>query len=177
MYQEHEAMMSAMDKKMAEVRDGVDANEDRVAENASKMAITEVLSKVVAKDDFKEEISKAGDLIADTISGLLEIKDIKGLEELLEEIKKIKGQRLGGGGFSSIAMQQHFIFKETPSGTINGVNTDFVLNLTPSPTDSLTVYRGGAVQTLTEDYTLSGKTITFLVAPVVGEIIRCDYLI
>jgi hypothetical protein len=74
-------------------------------------------------------------------------------------------------------MDQHFIDDETPTGTVNGVNTDFVLGHAPSPVGSLKVFKGGTRMRLTEDYTFSGQMITFLIAPVVGEIILCDYRI
>ncbi len=67
---------------------------------------------------------------------------------------------------------------ETPVGTVNGVNTIFTCRRLPHP-GSLKVYRGGARQRVTEDYTISehGKKITFLTAPQVGEIILLDYRI
>lgn len=59
--------------------------------------------------------------------------------------------------------------KEVPAGVINGVNTVFTLQNTPvSGTDMVflsgQLQAGGGV-----DYTLSGKTITFKIAPNIGE--------
>lgn len=75
------------------------------------------------------------------------------------------------GGGSSI----NFSIGEVPSGTVNGVNTDFTLANTPTA-NTLAVYRGGARQQggAGKDYTLSGVTITFAYAPQVGEVILCD---
>jgi len=104
----------------------------------------------------------------------LEIEDIKGLKETLERLETVR--RMGGvGGFSYIAMQQHIVDDETPAGTLNGVNTDFTILSVPNPTNSLKVYRNGQRLKLTEDYTVSKNTITFLIAPNVGEILTCDY--
>ncbi len=72
-------------------------------------------------------------------------------------------------------MNIHIIDDETPNGTVNGVNTDFTISLTPSPTTSLKVYVNGQRMKLTEDYTLSSKTITFVTAPPTGSILTVDY--
>lgn len=68
-----------------------------------------------------------------------------------------------------------FIYDETPSGTVNGSNTAFILANTPV-SGSLIVFRDG--QRLVgggADYTLSGTTITFVTAPATGSVIKCDY--
>lgn len=103
--------------------------------------------------------------------------DITPLQAQIDEaIKRIEATpRRVGGGFSYIAMLQHIIDDETPSGLVNGVNTDFVLANTPNPATSLKVYVNGQRMKKTEDFTLSGKTITFLTAPPTGSIILCDY--
>lgn len=68
----------------------------------------------------------------------------------------------------------NFADSETPTGDIDGANTDFVLAHTPA-TGSLKVYLNGMRMSLAEDYTLATATITFLIAPGSGSIITCDY--
>ena len=103
---------------------------------------------------------------------------IRGLEELIRGIGKGTGLTFfGGGGVSKMSMDRYIVDPYTPTGTIDGSNTDFTLVKAPNPTASLKVWRGGALQSLTEDYTLSGKTVTFLVAPVVGEILKVEHRI
>ena len=68
----------------------------------------------------------------------------------------------------------NFADSETPTGDVDGANTDFVLAHTPE-TGSLKVYLNGMRMSLTEDYTLATATITFLTAPDSGSIITCDY--
>jgi hypothetical protein len=68
----------------------------------------------------------------------------------------------------------NFADSETPTGDVDGTNTDFVLAHTPEP-GSLKVYLNGMRMSLTEDYTLPPATITFLTAPDSGSIITCDY--
>lgn len=50
---------------------------------------------------------------------------------------------------------------ETPAGVINGLNAAFTLQNTPSPSNSVQLYRNGMLQRLGVDYTISGATITF----------------
>lgn len=64
--------------------------------------------------------------------------------------------------------------RETPSGTINGVNKIFTISNTPIA-NTLEVYVNGLLQDLTNDYTFSGTTITFVDAPSVGETILTLY--
>ena len=68
----------------------------------------------------------------------------------------------------------NFADSETPTGDVDGANTDFVLAHTPL-TGSLKVYLNGMRMSITEDYTLATATITFLTAPDSGSIITCDY--
>lgn len=63
---------------------------------------------------------------------------------------------------------------EVPAGDINGVNTDFVIANTPT-SGTLQVYLNGTRQKVTDDFTLSTATITFLIAPPSGSNILVDY--
>jgi len=182
MIREHEAMMSAMDAKMDEIKPLEPVDTDLIAKQASDLAITAIIPKIPTYETFKDNLSKAGDLIVDTLSKQegeekLHIADIWKLQETLDELRQIRSRTLGGGGFSTIAMQQHFIDDETPTGDINGVNTDFVISLTPSPASSLKVFLDGQRMKLTTDYTFTNKTITFLTAPLTGSLITVDYRI
>jgi len=167
-------------RKIKEGKDGKDADPQITAQIASDLAITAIKPLIPSKVAIEEEIPKLGDLIADALEGLddekkLKIEAIKDLRKELDELKQLRTRTLGGGGFSKIAMDQHFIDDETPTGTINGVNADFVLNNTPSPSTSLKVFVNGQKFKLTDDYTFSGKTITFLTAPPTNSLILCDY--
>jgi len=61
------------------------------------------------------------------------------------------------------------------TGDIDGINLTFVLPYTPNPTASLLLTMNGSVQTVTEDYTLSGATVSFIVAPPTGSILRAFF--
>ena len=104
----------------------------------------------------------------------LDAKSIKGLEDF------VKGLKLGGvvgGGFNYASVDNHWVDDETPGGTINGANKAFTLNFPPSPATSLHVFVNGSRMRITEDYTLSGQTITFVTAPPKTSIILVDYRI
>ena len=107
----------------------------------------------------------------------ISIQAIENLADILEKFSKqnIKaGEEFRSSTSFSRSRDIVFIDDETPSGTVDGVNTIF--NLAKAPIkNSLKVYRGGARQRITEDYTLSGNVITFLIAPQVGEILLVDY--
>jgi len=109
----------------------------------------------------------------------LTIEDIEDLKKTLDDMKKGIERRpiFGGGGFSKMALDSHILDPYTPTGAVNGVNTDFVLSHTPSPSTSLIVWKDGQKQKLTTDYTLSGVTITFLSAPLTDTIIECSHRI
>lgn len=115
-----------------------------------------------------EGLKKGNKLSMYAIEGLLD--EIEKMRKLYEDVPKSKG----GGGFSKIHMDRHFVDDETPSGTINGSNVTFTISKAPT-TGSLKVYRGGARQKVGDDYTISGRTITFDVAPVVGETLLVDF--
>jgi hypothetical protein len=162
-----------IENKLSDVKDGKDADEEIIVNKViSKIEIPEV-------EDLENNIPKLGTQIRDALELLqgeerLDMDAIAGLSEALEELRGIR-KLGGGGGFSKIAMEGKIIDDETPTGTINGTNKIFTLASSPNPISSLKVYRGGARQRITEDYTLSGKTITFTIAPVSGEVILCDY--
>lgn len=69
-----------------------------------------------------------------------------------------------------------FVDRETPSGTVNGSTTVFILANTPV-TGSEHVYLNGILQEpgAGNDYTISGTTITYLTAPLTGDKIRVTY--
>lgn len=74
----------------------------------------------------------------------------------------------GGPGFSD---------NEVPAGDINGTNTVFTLANTPSPANSLVVYKNGLLQRLSVDYALATNIITFAptAIPKTGDLLTVSY--
>ena len=66
--------------------------------------------------------------------------------------------------------------QEVPSGTTNGTNKAFTLVNTPHSNASVLLYLNGLIQRQTVDYTISGKNITFTVAPQLGQSIYTLYV-
>lgn len=168
--QEYENRMAAIDDKVLSVKDGQDADEEII--------VNKVLSKIKVPtiDEIKNDLPIMSEQVRDALELLqgderLTIEAISGLQEALEEIKGNKNKMIVAGA------RLQMVDDETPSGTVNGINTDFVLNLQPSPVSSLKVYVNGQRMRVTEDYTFSNKTISFLTAPPTGSIILCDYRI
>jgi hypothetical protein len=132
--------------------------------------VTNEIKEVAIKDtpeQIKEKLLEVG----------IAIDDIEDLRKELDDLKKKWTSRpmFGGGGFNYSAMNLHIVDEETPTGDVNGVNTEFTLANTPSPVTSLKVYKDGQRQKLTTDYTYSGGTITFVSAPLIDSIITCEY--
>lgn len=69
----------------------------------------------------------------------------------------------------------NFVFNEVPSGTVNGVNTSFTLANTPVA-GKTTVYLNGLLQKPTEDYTITGGSISFVTAPETGALLLANYI-
>lgn len=63
---------------------------------------------------------------------------------------------------------------ETPSGTMNGVNLTFTLANTPL-TNTLKLFHNRTLLKLTEDYSISGATITLVDAPIANDMLVAFY--
>jgi hypothetical protein len=69
------------------------------------------------------------------------------------------------------------IFKqEVPTGTVNGVNTDFTLSALPHSDDGTLVFINSIPQVLGTDFTISTQTISFTTAPVTGQQVYVFYV-
>lgn len=76
----------------------------------------------------------------------------------------------------AIAAGTYFVENETPTGAINDVNVTFTLAGNPNPDASLELYKNGVLQKAGGvDFTLSGSTITFVLAPETGSILLASY--
>ncbi|KKK55513.1 hypothetical protein LCGC14_3073790, partial [marine sediment metagenome] len=167
---EQEAGMSLIRDKLRGLKDRKDADEKKI--------IDEVIKRL---PEVKELELDTSEKLRDKLEKLqgnerLDWKSIRGLEEALKNARVGTGVTIFGG-VSKIAIDRHILDPYTPTGTVNGTNTDFVLKKPPNPTASLKVWLGGSLRSLTEDYTLSNRTITFLIAPQTGEILKVEHRI
>lgn len=72
---------------------------------------------------------------------------------------KVNGTSGPCGSGSSLSVA--FVDAETPSGTLNGTNLTFNLSQTPSPANSLELFRNGVLMDVGLDYSLSANAVTF----------------
>lgn len=107
----------------------------------------------------------------------------EGNDSRLSDARTPVGTALASGkiwiGISNAAAEKGYIVRETPSGTINGSNADFVLANTPvSGTEQ--VFKNGILMDAGSgnDYTIAAATITFETGqiPVSGDKIRVTYI-
>jgi hypothetical protein len=80
-------------------------------------------------------------------------------------------QAASGGGSSGPS----FADDEIPTGSINGSNKVFLLANAPNPTASLSLYLNGQKLITPADYSLSAQTITTVLAPQTGDVLRASY--
>lgn len=71
----------------------------------------------------------------------------------------------------------NFADGEVPGGAVDGVNTSFTLANTPNPAASLKLFRNGLLQKAGFDYTLAGKTVSFVApaTPQATDTLLADY--
>lgn len=72
----------------------------------------------------------------------------------------------------------NFADNETPTGTVNGINTVFTLAHTPNPAASLDLFKNGQLLIASGvDFTLATATVTFTAGsiPQTGDAIICSY--
>lgn len=65
--------------------------------------------------------------------------------------------------------------QEEPTGSVNGVNTDFNLSSAPHSNKSVLVFVNGLLRRQGTDYTITGQTISFTTAPAAGQQIDVAY--
>lgn len=74
------------------------------------------------------------------------------------------------------AFLKRFFVDEVPTGAVNGTNTVFTVAHEPLENDSVEVYLNGLKKSVGSDYNISGSTITFTTAPVLGQQVRVSYI-
>lgn len=166
MYLDHESMMSMCEMKMREMEEMKEEHDEEMM----GMIEEKMKAMIPAMPELKPETPES--IRAKAIESKLNINELDGIDELKDQFRSMIPQRSIGAMGGSVVHK--FIDDETPSGTINSSNVTFYLAKTPI-NGSLKLYLGGARQRVTEDFTLSGKTITFTIAPDTGSVLLADY--
>ncbi len=108
------------------------------------------------------------------INGFRQIQDATIKDQQIATDAAIATSKLADG--ADFARLTHYITKETPTGAMDGTNVTFTLAHTPViGTDEL--YLNGLLQEpgATNDYTISGSTITYNSAPLTTDRLTVTY--
>ena len=149
-----------VDEKLSQIRNGVDANEDRVSIIASERAI-ETIKPLIPTIDTPEQIADKLEALKD--DNRLKIKAIKGLEEKLAELEN---RPLGGkgGGMTDFGVKMsmnRMVKTEVPSGLINSTNKVYTVTGKISAILSFGI-NGQIIHS--DEYSFTNRTITFITA-------------
>lgn len=88
--------------------------------------------------------------------------------------KVLTSDALGAATWQSLPADSLFVDLETPSGTIDGVNTVFTLAHTPASEVYLWV-NGILMNPNGNDFTVSGSTLNLVFAPASGDVLLTSY--
>lgn len=161
-------------KKKLEIKDGKKGDKgDKGDTGESKMGLPGPQGENGSPDTPEEVRDKLEDL---TKGNKLSIQAIEDLADILEELKKERKGAFGllkGSVHAGKGRDIRFVDDETPH-SVGASTTIYTIAKVPIK-GSLKVYRNGSRQRITEDYTFSGKTITFLTAVGGTEILLVDY--
>ena len=170
-----------VDARLTEINRLEWPDETAIAKEASRLAQEELKPLIPTVPNLEAELPKLGESIRDGLEMLegperLSIKAIDKLQEQLDELRKMISQKSGGimGGVAQVREVTDRSTDGTLTGTINGVNTIFTLRQAAS-SDTTKIFVNGSRLDLTNDYTLSGTTLTFVTAPPTGSNILVDY--
>jgi len=151
-----------IDKRMALVRDGFDADETKI--------VQDVLAQIKLPE-YKETVLDNAEQIRNKLE-LLQGKErlnksaISGLDEIIKELedKIMKPKTFGGGGTSDAGVKfslSRLVKTEVPTGAINGLNKVYTVGSSIMAIISFGI-NGQVIHS--NEYTKSGNTITFTTA-------------
>ena len=154
------SLSQIVDEKLSQIRNGVDADEDRVSIIASERAL-EAVKPLIPTIDTPEQIADKLEALKD--DNRLKIKAIKGLEEKLAELEN---RPLGGkgGGMTDFGVKMsmnRMVKTEVPSGLINSTNKVYTVTGKISAILSFGI-NGQIIHS--DEYSFTNRTITFITA-------------
>lgn len=156
----HSDKMAAVDRKMQEVKDGKDADEEAIARRVSDTVFEDVQAPLAAK--IEKDLPTLGEPIRDALELLegdnrLDKKYIRGLDELIDELKKSisRGQGSNVAGIRFLNQLIDVYMPTIADGQIlkwNATNHRFEVANETGGTGGSTIY--------SESETISGAVIT-----------------
>jgi len=119
--------------------------------------------------DQLDVLTTKGDILSQSAAGTYSRLAVGTNDQvLLADSTATSGIKWGSSGSVTL------VRGEVPTGDVDSSNADFTIADTPV-TDTLRVYLNGIRQKITDDYTFTGTTITFVTAPLTGDKILVDY--
>lgn len=154
-------------------------------------AIEKVRKAIPTLPDLDIEIYRRGEAVRNSLELLLgderlDVSAIRGLEELLEKLRKefagYKGRTISGGMTRTLVQQMIDAASLGGGGggftyineVVAGSGTSFTLDHTPVDSSRVALYGGGSRLTPTADYTIAGAAITMAFAYSAGQVLA-DY--
>jgi len=149
-----------------------DDNVVTVVSATDELAVTDATTNFV-------EVSSVGVVSTNTIgftTGRIPLATVVTAGGVITSINDRRAWLVTTEGVAALT-DANFVDNETPTGDLDGVDVTYTLANAPSPAGSLHLYLNGIRQKSGggNDYTLSGSTITFAVAPVSTDVILADY--
>ena len=168
----HEEMMKSCEDKMSEMKDGEDADAEKCAREASKLALDALKPLIPTIEAIENDLPKLGEKIVDSINLLPTDNDedkigkehIRGLQEELDKIRQMKA----GGSMGAIRIQSTCSGWVTPTGDLDGANKTFTVTGTPLPNTGEVQLNGQGYY----DFTVSGSTYTLTDAPQSTDLLK-----
>ena len=163
------------DAKLATVTNGINGLNGKDGENPDpEIIVNEVLNRIKLPEyrapimDGPEEMRNKLELLAPEERPYA--ADTIALIKRLESLESNISSKVYGGYTPLVRNLYNQSFAETP----NGVRTTFTMVKAPKNTNGVAIYQNRTRAHLTEDFTISGKTVTFLVAPLTGDLLIYD---
>lgn len=137
-------------------RDGVDGVSPDPAE------IAKLAANLIKLPEYRAPIMDGPEEIATKLDLLDEENQLAAIKKLKAEIEELKKRPVRSGGTSAMGVAQamkYVVKRQTPTGTIDGVNATFTVSSAPYAVLSIVI--NGEFIPLSGNYTIAGKTITF----------------
>lgn len=158
--EKHSREMSDMDKKIGEMKEGKDTDEEMMMETMHEKIVPEITEKV--KVIVEKDLPQLGEAVRDSLELLkgderLDKSAIKGLEEALKKLEKSISTQSIGGGIVGRDIVQDYDLSSQLDGATKTFNIPTVWNIISV---SLTSYPYGALRK-NVDFTYTPTSITF----------------
>lgn len=137
-------------------------------ENGTRIPVKEANGDLIISGTLSLDTHKINNVLANT-----DAAGVPNYSQLTGAISAVNAT-ISSNQAVNLQADRHIV-NETPSGNVNGTNAAFTLANTPVA-GKVQVFENGMLQHETDDYTISGATITFVAAPPTTSKIRVTYI-